>query len=290
MSFDHINWIRDFFDHESLAVRHLVLCVATRTDDNGRAFPGYETLSKDTGMTVRSVRRLLEQIPVNVVEIIPGGSVKGKPRRPTTYRILIPDHAHKGQDHAPDAHGAASKYKQDRAPDAHSSALDRAPDAHGTSNGDRAHTRTPTVRVQTTTVRVHDTDRAPDAHLTVLTESNTKEVTDREKTQSRPSTPKKEKGKSNALRLDVRPTFEELAAFCASEDMEGEAAVIDDYWNAKGFITGKTPIKDWQAFVRNWKRRRDKFAANGNNNRNSPVRGPSDETRELLARKPARTL
>jgi hypothetical protein len=112
----------------------------------------------------------------------------------------------------------------------------------------------------------------------------------RERTHSRPSTPKKGKAKSNTqtLRLDVRPTFEELVAFCASEDMADVAEDIDNYWSYKGFITGKTPIKDWQAFARNWKKREAKFAAN--NNRNSPVRGASDETLELLSKKQARRL
>jgi helix-turn-helix protein len=162
MSFDHINWVRDNFKHESLAVRHLVLCLATRADDNGLSFPGYETLSKDTGMKVRSLRRLLDQIPKDVVQITPGGSVKGQPRRPTKYRILIPDHA-------PDAQGSDGKKVLDRAPDAHS--------AHANGNDDRARTVPTTVRVQSSTVRVQSLDRAPDAHLTVLTDSNSKEVT-----------------------------------------------------------------------------------------------------------------
>jgi hypothetical protein len=299
-----------------------VLCIATRTDDNGRAFPGYETLSKDTGMTVRSVRRLLEQIPVNVVEIIPGGSVKGKPRRSTTYRILIPDHAHKGQDHAPDAHGAASRYKQDPAPDAHSSALDRAPDVHSQGNGghvdtvhDRAHTRTPTVRVQATTVRVHDTDRAPDAHLTVLTENNSKEVTvvgaatsaaashngvvkekdlhaKKEGTTEPvnlslvgdiPNTPvtKKKKKKVAALSFDeVIAMYKDNPAY-KGIDVAREAYKCRNYYEAKGKQFTR------QKFV-GWLGRIDPPITT--NNRNSPVRGASDETRELLARKPARTL
>jgi hypothetical protein len=90
------------------------------------------------------------------------------------------------------------------------------------------------------------------------------------------------------LRLDVRPTFEELAAFCASIDMPDEAEDIDEYWDYKGFITGKTPIKDWHAYLRKWKKRRDKFPEN--NHRHSSSRGASAETRELLTQKQSREL
>ena len=99
MSFEHINYVRDH-SKTTGAARLLLLAIATRTDKEGVAYPGYECLARDTAMSIRSIRRLLERdpaelkggapaIPADELEIIPGGSQKGGKRRPTQYRILI---------------------------------------------------------------------------------------------------------------------------------------------------------------------------------------------------------
>jgi Helix-turn-helix domain len=55
--------------------------------------------------------------------------------------------------------------------------------------------------------------------------------------------------------LAVKPIREKLLAFCQSIDLTpDDADAIDDFWLMKGFVTGKTPIKNWPACIRTYKR------------------------------------
>jgi len=144
MSYRHVNYVRDNSKTMGMA-RLLLLTIATRTDDEGYAYPSYGRLAKDTGMKIRSIRRLIErEIPKDEMEVIQGGSRKGQKRLATLYRVII-----KGDDCAPDAHSDSN----DCAPNAHS------PDGHdcahtGTDcahiDHDCAHTGTTTVRLTRT--------------------------------------------------------------------------------------------------------------------------------------------
>jgi hypothetical protein len=63
--------------------------------------------------------------------------------------------------------------------------------------------------------------------------------------------------------ITAQPELPELTSYCLSINMNGsEAETISDYWKANGFKTGKNRIRDWKAFVRNWKRRRPEFNRN----------------------------
>lgn len=53
----------------------------------------------------------------------------------------------------------------------------------------------------------------------------------------------------------VPPTFEEVRAYCQENGYEIDAAYFVDHYKGNGWMTGKTPMKDWQAAVRNWVRR-----------------------------------
>jgi hypothetical protein len=89
-----------------------------------------------------------------------------------------------------------------------------------------------------------------------------------------PSTPRQKK-------KCVQPSLSELTAYCASIDIPEEAPHIEDHWKANGFKAGKNPMVDWQAAVRNWKRRKTQFAQNGHTN-NQPTDEDAQQVRDLI--------
>jgi hypothetical protein len=76
--------------------------IASRTDENGYAFPGYARLSRDTRLPIRTVERAIKEIPPNELVIVrKGGSEKGKKRQSATYRVEIS----RPENPKPDDHG-----------------------------------------------------------------------------------------------------------------------------------------------------------------------------------------
>ena len=63
----------------------------------------------------------------------------------------------------------------------------------------------------------------------------------------------REKGKKAGSRF-VPPTLEEVSAFIAENNYRVNAEKFIDYYNANGWMVGKTKMKDWKAAVRNWHR------------------------------------
>jgi hypothetical protein len=86
VSYEHINHVRDHSKTRGPA-RLVLLTIATRTDEEGYAFPSYTCLAKDTGMTIRSIRRALEEIPAAELVI----AQHGKSHRAALYRVTITD-------------------------------------------------------------------------------------------------------------------------------------------------------------------------------------------------------
>lgn len=50
----------------------------------------------------------------------------------------------------------------------------------------------------------------------------------------------------------VKPTVEEIAAYCRSRNNGLDAAQIWDFYESKGWLIGKSKMKDWRAAVRTW--------------------------------------
>ena len=61
------------------------------------------------------------------------------------------------------------------------------------------------------------------------------------------------KGKKTGSRF-IPPTLEEVSAFIAENNYRVNAEKFIDYYNANGWMVGKTKMKDWKAAVRNWHR------------------------------------
>ncbi len=71
-----------------------------------------------------------------------------------------------------------------------------------------------------------------------------------------------------------KPSVEEIEEWIKENDIDIDPAVFWDYYEAKGWLVGRSKMKDWQAAVRNWSRRREewqrtKFGINMSSNKKS---------------------
>ena len=69
-----------------------------------------------------------------------------------------------------------------------------------------------------------------------------------DKPQTLPQVPKKSK-------RFVKPTVDEVRAYCEERQNGIDPEYFVDYYEARGWIASKTPMKDWKAAVRTWERR-----------------------------------
>lgn len=53
----------------------------------------------------------------------------------------------------------------------------------------------------------------------------------------------------------VKPTADEVRAYCAERGNHVDAQAFVDFYAAKGWKVGNTPMKDWKAAVRTWEKR-----------------------------------
>jgi len=50
----------------------------------------------------------------------------------------------------------------------------------------------------------------------------------------------------------VKPTIEEVSSYCTERGNSVSASRFCDYYEARGWLVGKSPMKDWRAAVRTW--------------------------------------
>lgn len=55
----------------------------------------------------------------------------------------------------------------------------------------------------------------------------------------------------------VKPTIEEVAAYCRERGNTIDPEAFIDHYESNGWIVGRSPMKDWKAAVRTWEKRRD---------------------------------
>lgn len=53
----------------------------------------------------------------------------------------------------------------------------------------------------------------------------------------------------------VRPTVEDVRAYCLERKNNVDAQTFVDFYSAKGWKVGSAPMKDWKACVRTWEKR-----------------------------------
>lgn len=60
--------------------------------------------------------------------------------------------------------------------------------------------------------------------------------------------------KKESAKRFVKPSVEEIRAYCQERNNGIDASKIFDFYESKGWVVGKSPMKDWKAAVRNWER------------------------------------
>lgn len=55
----------------------------------------------------------------------------------------------------------------------------------------------------------------------------------------------------------IPPSVEEVAAYCLERNNNIDAQQFIDFYTSKGWLIGKTQMKDWKAAVRTWERNRN---------------------------------
>ena len=56
----------------------------------------------------------------------------------------------------------------------------------------------------------------------------------------------------------VKPTIEEIRCFCEERNNGIDADEFFNFYESKGWVIGKSPMKDWKACIRTWERNRFK--------------------------------
>ena len=67
----------------------------------------------------------------------------------------------------------------------------------------------------------------------------------------------KEKKKKTTTKRFSKPSIDELQQYITDSKFNIDAQHFFDYYESKGWLVGKSPMKDWKATVRNWNRRNE---------------------------------
>lgn len=59
----------------------------------------------------------------------------------------------------------------------------------------------------------------------------------------------------------IKPTVEQIAAYCKERENDVDANKFFDFYEGKGWVIGKSPMKDWKAAVRTWETRNNTQAS-----------------------------
>ena len=74
----------------------------------------------------------------------------------------------------------------------------------------------------------------------------------------------KKKDKNNINNNNIPPTIEEVRAYCLKRENRVNPEQFMDYYESKGWLIGKSKMKDWKAAVRTWERRNHEQSSKGN--------------------------
>lgn len=68
-----------------------------------------------------------------------------------------------------------------------------------------------------------------------------------------------------------KPTIEQIKAYCLEAGKNIDAEAFFDFYEAKGWVVGRAPMKDWKAAVRNWAKNESQFLRRKNNEKGEEV-------------------
>ena len=90
------------------------------------------------------------------------------------------------------------------------------------------------------------------------TKVTTKKSNERPTTDQQPTTSKESKNVRKEEVLNIRnlipPTLEMVTEYIEANNYNVDAEAFMDYYNSKGWLVGRSKMKDWQASVRTWSR------------------------------------
>ena len=99
-----------------------------------------------------------------------------------------------------------------------------------------------------------DSDKPNDKQTTNDRQTNDKQSTTlKERKESKEYIKEKEIYKEKESRF-IKPTLEEVAAYCESRHNNVNPEQWYDFYSSKGWKVGKDPMKDWKACIRTWER------------------------------------
>ena len=76
----------------------------------------------------------------------------------------------------------------------------------------------------------------------------------------------KEKGASAPRSKFMKPTVDEVRAYCKERKNAVNPETFCDFYESKGWKIGKDPMRDWKAAVRTWERREPQTESYGTYN------------------------
>lgn len=118
----------------------------------------------------------------------------------------------------------------------------------GNKNAQKKQTKTTVETTEKTTVVFN-----PKQPLKQQTETETEAEAETE-AMLPPSIPPK--GEDFAKKRFKKPTVEEVRAYCQERQNGVDASAFVNFYEAKGWVVGKSPMKDWKAAVRTWEGKR----------------------------------
>lgn len=71
----------------------------------------------------------------------------------------------------------------------------------------------------------------------------------------------------------IKPTVAEISSYCLSRSNGIDAQAFYDFYESKGWKVGTTPMKNWQAAVNTWERRKKQEVGNGTDYNRQPESG-----------------
>lgn len=117
-------------------------------------------------------------------------------------------------------------------------------------NGTQSDTQTDT---QTDTQAVTQADTLSDTQSG--TQADTIPRLDKTRLDNRKESKPKKEAKPKKESATIPPTVDMVVAYCKKRNNGIDAQRFIDFYEARGWMIGKTKMKDWQAAIRTWERR-----------------------------------
>ena len=118
-------------------------------------------------------------------------------------------------------------------------------------------TETPVIATETPVIATETPVIAAISTQSKVKESKEKEKLSNESTKKAPEGLSSPSPRKSVQKRFQKPTAEEIDAYCKERGNGIDARKFYDFYESKGWVVGKSPMKDWKAAVRTWEQRDD---------------------------------